>query len=135
MYLVYIGALLFLIYINDIVTDIGSNIRVFADDTSLYIVVDDPITAANCLNVDLDKISRWTATWLVSFNPAKTESLLISRKLNKPQHPLFHCKTNKSPKLTLIKYLGIYLSNDCTWHQHINYIKEKAWFRVNVMRK
>ena len=33
------------------------------------------------------------------------------------------------------KHLGIYLSNDCTWHQHINYIKEKAWSRVNVMRK
>ena len=33
------------------------------------------------------------------------------------------------------KHLGIYLSNDCTWHQHIKYIKEKDWFRVNVMRK
>ena len=33
------------------------------------------------------------------------------------------------------KHLGIYLSNDCTWHQQINYIKEQAWSRVNVMRK
>ena len=33
------------------------------------------------------------------------------------------------------KYLGIYLSNDCTWHKHIEYIKEKAWNRINVMRK
>ena len=53
-----LGPLLFLLYINDIVTDIGSNIRLFADDTSLYIVVDDPSDAANCLNTDLDKISR-----------------------------------------------------------------------------
>ena len=30
-----IGPLLFLIFINDIVNDIGSNIRLFADDTSL----------------------------------------------------------------------------------------------------
>ena len=51
-----LGPLLFLLYINDIVTDIGSNIRLFADDTSLYIVVDDPSDAANCLNTDLDKI-------------------------------------------------------------------------------
>ena len=63
-----LGPLLFLLYINDIVTDIGSNIRLFADDTSLYIV-DDPSDAANCLNTDLDKISRWAATWLVSFSP------------------------------------------------------------------
>ena len=33
------------------------------------------------------------------------------------------------------KHLGIFLSNDCTWHKHIEYIKEKAWKRVNAMRK
>ena len=35
-----LGPLLFLIFINDIVTEIGSNIRLFADDTSLYIIVE-----------------------------------------------------------------------------------------------
>ena len=25
------------------------------------------------------------------------------------------------------KHLGLYLSSDCSWHQHINYIKDKAW--------
>ena len=38
-----LGPLLFLLYINDIVVDINSSIRIFADDTSLYIIVDDPI--------------------------------------------------------------------------------------------
>ena len=32
------------------------------------------------------------------------------------------------------KHLGIYLSNDCSWHQHINSIKEKAWLRSNMDR-
>ena len=32
-------------------------------------------------------------------------------------------------------YLGLHFSNECTWHQHISYIKEKAWFRINVIRK
>ena len=120
-----LGPLLFLIYINDIVTDICSNIRLFADDTSLYIVVDDPVTAASCINTDPDKISRWAATWLVSFNPAKTESLLISRKLNRPQHPSLSMQNHQIIEVDSHKHLGIYLSNDCTWHQHINYIKEK----------
>ena len=57
-----LGPLLFLLFINDIVLDIGSNIRLFADDTSLYIIVDNPITAANCLNIDLERISKWAAT-------------------------------------------------------------------------
>ena len=38
-----LGHILFLLYINDIVNDIGCPIRLFADDTSLYIVVDSPI--------------------------------------------------------------------------------------------
>ena len=33
------------------------------------------------------------------------------------------------------KHLGEYFSNDCSWHRHINYIKDKAWSRINIMRK
>ena len=33
------------------------------------------------------------------------------------------------------KHLGLYFSNDCSWHQHIDYIKQKAWFRIHIMRK
>ena len=83
-----LGPLLFLVYINDIVCDINSTIRLFADDTSLYIIVENPITAANILNNDLDKVTNWANKWLVIFNPNKTESLLISRKVTKPVHPL-----------------------------------------------
>ena len=48
-----LGPILFSIYINDIVAEIGSNIRLFADDTSLYIIVEKPITSTVCLNSDL----------------------------------------------------------------------------------
>ena len=33
------------------------------------------------------------------------------------------------------KHLGLYLSNDCTWHKHINYITEIAWTRIKIMRR
>ena len=39
------------------VTEIRSNIRLFAVDTSLYITEDNPNAAAKILNTDLNKIS------------------------------------------------------------------------------
>ena len=52
-----LGPILFLIYINGIVKDIKSTIHLFADKTSLYIIVDSPYNASNTLNQDLAKIS------------------------------------------------------------------------------
>ena len=115
--------------------DIGSNIRLFADDTSVYIIVDDPVAAAELLNLDLDKITKWAKEWLVKFNPNKTESLLISRNIYRPFHPPLSMLDQQITDVESHKHLGIYLSNDCTWHKHIEYIKEKAWNRINVMRK
>ena len=33
------------------------------------------------------------------------------------------------------KHLGLIFSSDCNWHEHIDYVKTKAWSRINVMRK
>ena len=130
-----LGPLLFLLFINDIVVDIGSNIRLFADDTSLYMVVDNPDTAAELLNLDINKIMTWAKKCLVTFNPVKTESLLITRKLNRPIHPPLLMENQQITETDSHKHLGIYLSSDCTWHKHIDFVKEKAWKRINIMRK
>ena len=77
-----LGPLLFLIFIIDIVKHIGYSIRLFADDTSLYIIMDCSLQAGQLLNRDLNAISIWANSWLVTFNPSKTLSMLISRKRN-----------------------------------------------------
>ena len=56
---IILDPLLFLIFINDIVTDI----RLFADDTSLYIIVEHPDLAARCITFDLHTIFDWAGKW------------------------------------------------------------------------
>ena len=82
-----LGPLLFLVYINDIVENIELGINLFANDTSLSLVVRNPSDADMTLQDDINKINNWAESWLVKFNPAKSESLVISRKTSKPLHP------------------------------------------------
>ena len=68
-----LGPLLFLIYINDLENGIKSSIKFFADDTSLFSIVENPITSAVNINNDLKLISRWATQWKMSFNPDPTK--------------------------------------------------------------
>ena len=126
-----LGPLLFLLFRNDIVTDIKASIKLFADDTSLYVTVDTPQNAADIINRDLQKIHQWSVNWLVKFNPQKTETMVISRKLIKPLHPpleILQQGTNH-------KHLGLFFPNNGLWHDHIDYIVKKAYTRLNILRK
>ena len=54
-----LGLLLFLIYINDLSNNLSSNCKHFADDTSLFSVVNNIHTSATTLSQDLKAITNW----------------------------------------------------------------------------
>lgn len=54
-----LGPLLFLLYINDLIDGMKSEARIFADDTSLFVVVDDPLTSFEILDHDLRLVEAW----------------------------------------------------------------------------
>ncbi|MES9994357.1 MAG: hypothetical protein ABW098_20600 [Candidatus Thiodiazotropha sp.] len=130
-----LGPILFVIYINDIVKGIRSNIRLFADDTSLFKIVECPLNAAIELNLDLKTIHSWAKTWLVDFNATKTVSLIISKKRSKPHHPVLTLGGTNINEVTHHKHLGIVLSSDATWTHHLEVILAKAWKRLGYIRK
>ena len=113
---------------------IRSNIRLFADDTSLYIIVDTPDNAAEIMNTDLYSIYRWSEEWLVDFNASKTSTMTVSRKLNPPLHPSLFFNATRIQKTNCHKHLGTNLSKDCSWSEHIEYITKIAWQRLNMLR-
>ena len=64
-----LGPLMFLLYINDIGHDCSSTIRLFADDTILYSIVE-LASDAEHLQSDLSAIERWLTKWQMKFNPS-----------------------------------------------------------------
>ena len=78
-----LGPLFFLVYINDLTADLKCNVKLFADDTSLFTVVEDSNTAVNDMNHDLELISQWAYDWKMSFNPdpqKQAVELVFSKK-------------------------------------------------------
>ena len=83
--------LLFLSYINDLPNGLNSNVKLFADDTSLFSVVHNIYESVNLLNSHLSKLNQWTLQWKMSFNPDPTkkaqEIIIFSLKASQRNHP------------------------------------------------
>ena len=116
-------------------TDIQSTIKLFADDTSLYLIVDDPNETTDSLNNDLTKIHDWATKWLVTFNAQKSETMTISRQIDKPDHPPLYMDNNDISIVSEHKHLGLVISDNGSWEKHIDMITEKVYKRINILRK
>ena len=78
-----LGPFLFLLYINDISKNLQNPVRLFADDTSLFAIVDNDMNnSANSLTNDLEIIHQWSKQWAMDFNPEKTFNMDFTRKQN-----------------------------------------------------
>ena len=130
-----IGPLLFFIYINDIVEDINSFIRLLLTISHFTLIVENPLVSAEILNSDIAKVHARTQKCLVTFNPLKTEEMIFSRKLNKSQHPPIHMNQEPIAQVSFHKHLGLTFSEGLSWHEHFEYIKPRAWGRIYIMRK
>jgi len=117
-----LGPLLFLIFINDIVHVIRHcEIRLFADDTCLFIEINDTLLAAEYLNEDLEHINKWSKKWLVTFSPPKTEQMIISTKRSRI-HPNIYLNSQPIKMVKEHKHLGVILSSDLKWNKHVESI-------------
>ena len=101
----------------------------------MSLVVRNPSDAGMTLQDDINKFNNRAESWLVKFNPAKSESLVISRKTSEAVHPNLNMSNTPIPNVQTHKHLGIHLSSDGSWDFHITIIVQKAWKRINVMRR
>ena len=64
-------------------------VKLFADDTLMFLVVREPTNTSQKLNNDLDKVSLWGNKWKMSFNPdpSKQAKEVFFSCINKEYHP------------------------------------------------
>ena len=109
-----LGPLLFIIFINDIINDIESEIFLFAYDTTLLASGNDPAETSAQINRDLNKISEWAKRWKVTFNAKKSKEMIFSKKCLNNSPPLIFNDTYID-RVNSHKYLGVHLQSDLEW--------------------
>ena len=129
-----LGPLLFLIYINDLPECVqSSKVRLFADDTAIYLSLT-VASHSSLLQQDLHQLEQWESKWDMKFNPSKCQVIQITkRKTIIPTQYLLHNTILET--VTSAKYLGITISNDLTWNNHINNITTKANQTLGFLRR
>ena len=137
-YLVFLRALfsapiLLLIYINDLLKNVTSTTRLFADDSLLYRRIR---TTENhhILQEDRSHLETRERDWQMFFNPLKCEVIRISKKRNQTTgsytihgHQLATVKSRK--------YLGVTLTDNLSWNAHVDQANKKANNSIAFLRR
>jgi len=127
------GLLLFLIYIHDLPMNVKSKVRLYADDTALYLTISTS-SQSEILQKYLDTLERWSHNWDMEFNPSKCQVIQITRSKNPipTQCTLHNCILES---VSLAKYLGVDISSDISWDTHINRISKMANKTLGFLRR
>ena len=130
--------LLSLIYINDLPNELKSNVKLTADDKSLFTVVNDKSESANVLNNGLQAVSKWDYNWKMLFNPGSSkpaQEVLFSRKKKIQVHPIISLNNVQVERVSYQEHLGILLDEKPNFKQHIDSAISKVHKGISVNRK
>ena len=80
-----LGPILFLIFINDLLENISSLGKLFADDAKIYRQIKSR-EDARILQEDLIKLQEWSRKWLLQFNEDKCKVMHFGKNNPKNQY-------------------------------------------------
>lgn len=135
-----LGAILFLIYINDLCNgSFCGNLTSFADDTALCYVKDDWVQINQAMNADAEALQWWFSNnhMLLSADKTKYINFTLRKELSftevfykcvdclsKPE-TICTAKCTVVGKTTTMKYLGVILDFELNWKNQIANLKSK----------
>lgn len=128
-----LGPLLFLIFINDMPNVISkeTSLPLFADDSKCFRVIlgsDDGVK----LQDDLNKLFQWSCIWGMDFNAKKCKVLRVAR-IRSIDDRDYYLGGIKLDRVDVEKDLGILVSNNLSWNNHVDVISSKAQKMLNVL--
>ena len=133
-----LGPLFFLLYINDLTENLNSNPKLFADNTSLFSIVNNVAQSNSQLSSDSTKINGWAFKWKMSFNPDYTKrahEVVFSCKRIETHHPLLMINNVPVKRVPFHKHLGLILDSKLDFNEHINTVLSKVNKIIALLQK
>ena len=118
-----------LLYINDLMENLHLNPKLFADDTSLFSIVNIVAQSNAQLSSDLTKINDCAFKWKTSFNPDYTKpshEVVFSCKRIETHHSLLMINNVPVKRVPFHKHLGLILDSKLDFNEHINTVLSKV---------
>ena len=135
-----LGPTLFILYTNDLQEQLPSSVEtaVYADDTTIYTTVsatDDTIQASQTLQQAVDAVYAWGKSWSVTFEPTKSQSMVISNRRSPRHHPTIIFGGLPVPEEDNIKLLGVEFDAHLNFRRHIRTLATRGNQRLALLRK
>ena len=124
-----LGPLLFLIYVNDLPFYVTiCSVAMYADDTVLYFSSTILRELEHSLNIDLDLLCKYYNDNLLALNVEKCKFVVFGspRKLNLFRDLSLEINAQILERKECLKYLGIKLSQNMYWSDHIDTLCKKV---------
>ena len=137
-----LGPILFIIYVNDIFQLWSSrtvSIKLFADDTKLYTVLQDDSVSLSSTDLQscLDAITDWSAIWQLKLSPTKCTVMRIKSQSSRSftRAPSYHIGSVSLPVITNCSDLCVSYDASLSFSSHISKIVAKASCRAKLILK
>ena len=115
-----LGPILFIYFINDLPDVVDCSIKIFADDTKIYLPIYSKEDSEKLQN-NIDSLIEWSDRWLLRFNIDKCKILHIGDANPKFEYVMKEKDTLVNLKSTECeKDLGVYVDSKLKFDQHIN---------------
>ena len=135
-----LGPLFFLVFFNDLLYDLKSDVDSYADDTTLTATAKTVSEIGIKLTSDCARVSNWMSSNRLKLNPDKTHIMTLgtAERLRILQEPvkvtMDQILLEEDPKKSEI-LLGCHIQTNLKWHQHIENLLGKLKNRLVGLMK
>ena len=132
-----LGPLLFLVYVNDMVSAVNCKLLLYADDSALMVSHRDTEVIQEQLCSELDAVNEWLIDNKLSLHLGKTESVLFGpkRKLAKQSELGITCGNTQITPKSEIKYLGLDIHQSLDGEITADKVIKKANSRLKFLQR